>query len=283
MPVLLISAGRCRAVFDRRKVGRSFHRHADAYDRFASVQQRVVRRLMELLEAHIKEEPRTALDIGCGTGALVGALKRRYPDAMCCGLDLAFNMLVHAGAKGGKECLLVNGDAEHLPFREDSFDLVVSASTLQWLDSLDGCLEECRRVVKRDGVIALAFFGGTTLWELQECYREALSRRTSGDDPRMGRLHRFMGIEAVRQAAERLGAGEALVTSEIEMEYHPDVPGLLSSIKGIGAGTASRGGTGGLGWRGILNDMSEAYRRRFLVDGQIPATYEVMYLILKPA
>ncbi|WP_168205947.1 methyltransferase domain-containing protein [Geobacter sp. FeAm09] len=270
-------------MFDRRKVGTSFHRHAAAYDRFASVQQRVVRRLMELLEAHVGREPHAALDIGCGTGALAGALKRRYPDVLCCGLDLAFNMLVQAGAKGGKECLLVNGDAEHLPFREDAFDLVVSASTLQWLDSLDGCLEECRRVVKRDGVIALAFFGGATLWELQECYREALARRASGDDPRMGRLHRFMGIEAVQQAVERLDMGEALVTSEIEMEYHSDVAGLLSSIKGIGAGTASRGGTGGLGWRGIISDMSEAYRRRFLADGKIPATYEVIYLMVKPA
>jgi malonyl-CoA O-methyltransferase len=235
------------------------------------------------LEEHIKVEPRTALDIGCGTGALVGALKRRYPNAMCCGLDLAFNMLVQAGAKGGKECLLVNGDAEHIPFQRGSFDLVVSASTLQWLDSLDGCLEECRRVVKRDGVIAMAFFGGTTLWELQECYREALARRASGDDPRMGRLHRFMGIEAVRQTLEKRDVGQALVTSEIEKEYHPDVPGLLSSIKGLGAGAASRGGVGGLGWRGILYDMSAVYQRRFLTDGKIPATYEVIYLIVKPA
>jgi malonyl-CoA O-methyltransferase len=270
-------------MFDRRKVGRTFHRHADAYDRLASVQQRVVRRLMELLEAHIGVEPRSALDIGCGTGALSAALRRRYPQALCCGLDLAFNMVRHACAKNGRDCLFVNGDAEHIPFQGDSFDLVISASTLQWLDSLDDCLEECRRVVKKDGLICLAFFGGTTLWELQESYREALSRRASGDDPRVGRLHRFMEVETVRQALDRLGAGQALVASEIEMDFHPDVRGLLASIKGIGAGTASRGGVGGLGWRGILDDMSEVYRRRFLADGMIPATYEVIYLMIKPA
>jgi malonyl-CoA O-methyltransferase len=129
----------------------------------------------------------------------------------------------------------------------------------------------------------MAFFGGTTLWELQESYREALSRRASGDDPRIGRLHRFIGVEAVRRALDRLGAGQALVASDIEMDFHPDVWGLLTSIKGIGAGTASRAGAGGLGWRGILNDMSEIYRRRFLADGMIPATYEVIYLIIKPA
>jgi malonyl-CoA O-methyltransferase len=270
-------------MFDRRKVGRTFHRRADAYDRFASVQKRVVRRLMELLAAHAGVDPRSALDIGCGTGDLSAAVKRRYPQALSCGLDLAFNMVRQAHAKSGKDCLFINGDAEQLPFRGNSFDLVVSASTLQWLDSLDGCLEECRRVVKEGGLIALAFFGGTTLWELQESYREALARRASVDDSRFGRLHRFMEVEAVRQALDRLGAGQSLVASEIEMDFHQDVHGLLKSIKGIGAGTASRGGAGGLGWRGILNDMSEIYLRRFLADGKIPATYEVIYLIIKLA
>ena len=160
-------------MFDRRKVGRTFHRHADEYDRFASVQQRVVRRLMELLEAHVGVEPRAVLDIGCGTGALSVALKRRYPQALCCGLDLAFNMVRQAGAKSGKDCLFVNGDAEQIPFRGGSFDLVISASTLQWLDSLDGCLEECRRIVKKNGLIGMAFFGGATSGEL----RKAIARR----------------------------------------------------------------------------------------------------------
>jgi len=269
-------------MFDRRKVGRSFHRHAGAYDRFASVQQRVVRRLMELLEGHVTTTPRAMLDIGCGTGALSAALKERYPQALCCGLDLAFNMVRQASVKSGAGCLFVNGDAERLPFRKGAFDLVVSASTLQWLDSLDDCLAECRRVVTEDGVIAMAFFGGATLWELQESYREALARRAAGNDPRVGRLHRFMGVDTVRLALERLGFGQALVTSEVEMDLHPDVAGLLASIKGIGAGTASRGGGGGLGWRGILNDMSEIYRRRFFADGMVPATYEVIYLILNP-
>ncbi|GFE61319.1 methyltransferase domain-containing protein [Geobacter sp. AOG2] len=270
-------------MFDRRKVGRSFHRHADAYDRLASVQQRVVRRLMELLAGRVTETPRIALDIGCGTGALTAALKERYPKVHRCGLDLALNMVRQASVKEEGDCLFVNGDAEHLPFRDGSFDLVVSASTLQWLGSLDGCLRECRRIVTKDGFIALAFFGGATLWELQESYREALARRAAPDDPRLGRLHRFMGVAAVREALARLDLGQVQVTSEIEMDHHPDVQGLLRSIKGIGAGAAARGGAGGLGWRRIIEDMSEVYQRRFFADGMIPATYEVIYLMIKPA
>ena len=239
--------------------------------------------LMELLEAHVGVEPRAVLDIGCGTGALSVALKRRYPQARsAAGSIWRSTWFVRPVPRAARIACLSTGMRSRSLFG-GSFDLVISASTLQWLDSLDGCLEECRRIVKKNGLIGMAFFGGATLWELQESYCEALALRAPGDDPRVGRLHRFVEIEAVRQALDRLGAGQALVASEIEMDFHPDVLGLLTSIKGIGAGTASRGGAGGLGWRGILNDMSEIYRRRFLADGMIPATYEVIYLILKPA
>jgi malonyl-CoA O-methyltransferase len=270
-------------MLDRARIGRSFHRKAETYDRLASVQQRVVRRLSGLLEQQMDTEPESVLDIGCGTGGLLAALIGRYPSARFCGLDLAFNMLRQADAKLDGDILLVNGDAERLPFRNASYDLVVSASTLQWLDPLDICLAECLRVVKGRGMVAVAFFGGRTLWELQECYCEAILSRSIRDDPRIRRLHRFVGLDEVQKAVSRLDVELLLSRSEIEMDYHPDVTSLLRSIKGIGAGTAAQGGvSGGLGWRGIIEDMSELYRDRFQTNGMIPATYEVLYLLLKP-
>jgi malonyl-CoA O-methyltransferase len=269
-------------MLDRNRIARAFHRHAAAYDGLASVQQRVVRRLVGLIEAKVNTEPRAMLDIGCGTGALMAALKGRYSAALCCGLDLAFNMVCEAKTSVTGEILLVNGDAHHLPFRDRSIDLVASASTLQWLEPLESCLEECLRVVRLNGLVAVAFFGGRTLWELQESYREALASRFGGNDPRMGRLHRFVGMDELRQVVSRLDAEPLLIESGVEMEYHADVMSLLRSIKGIGAGTAVRGGAGGLGWRGIINDMSERYRSRFQTGGKIPATYEVLYLLMKP-
>jgi malonyl-CoA O-methyltransferase len=71
-----------------------------------------------------------------------------------------------------------------------------------------------------------------------------------------------------------------LLTSEIEMDYYPDVPELLRSIKRIGAGSsAQEGRQGGLGWRRILNETSRLYRERYGRDGMIPVTYEVVYVI----
>ncbi|NVN90215.1 MAG: methyltransferase domain-containing protein [Desulfuromonadales bacterium] len=266
---------------ERNRIGRGFHRHAGEYDQHAVVQKRVVANLTRLVATHSPAAPRHALDIGCGTGAMLTTVHGLYPGTQLCGLDLAFNMAQRSAERLGPAAMLVNGDAECLPFRTGAFDLVVSASTLQWVQRLDSCFQECWRVLAPGGLLCAAFFGGKTLWELQESYREALADRFSTDDSRGGRLQRFRGSDDVRQALSELGFDQVVVATEREIEHHPDVAALLRSIKGIGATTPARNDGGGLGWRGLLNAMASHYRSRFQKDGMIPATYDVIYLVAR--
>jgi malonyl-CoA O-methyltransferase len=265
---------------NRDRVGRAFHRQAGEYDQHATVQKRVVGRLMSLVDSHMSGVPADILDIGCGTGQLLSSLGRQYPHSRLYGLDLAYNMTRCASERLGPGAMLVNGDAEQLPFRDGPFDLVVSTSTLQWIENLDVFFQECHRVVQLNGLLCIAFFGGRTLQELQECYREAVGKRCGCSEGHVNRLHRFREIAAVQEALGRSDFGRVLLTSEIEMDHYPDVPALLRSIKRIGAGSsAQEGHRGGLGWRGVLNETSRLYRERYGRDGMIPVTYEVMYVI----
>jgi malonyl-CoA O-methyltransferase len=267
---------------DKKRIGRGFHRQAGEYDQHAVVQKRVVSNLTRLVETHCSVTPQQALDIGCGTGAMLTTLHGLYPHAQLCGLDLAFNMTLRSATRLGPAAMLVNGEAECLPFGDASFDLVVSASTFQWVQRLDNCFRECQRVLTPGGLLCAAFFGGKTLWELQESYREALAGRSQTDDNRGGRLQCFKGSIEVREALDNLGFSQLVIAAETEMDYHPNVPALLRSIKGIGATTPARNDSGGgLGWRGLLNDMANIYRSRFQRNGMIPATYEVIYIIAR--
>lgn len=264
----------------KNSVGRSFHRQAGEYDRHATVQKRVVDRLVALAQSHVCGAPADVLDIGCGTGQLLSVLGKQYPDARLYGLDLAYNMSRHAAERLGRGAMLVNADAEQLPFREGSFDLVVSSSTVQWLDNMDVFLQQCHRVLHPDGYLCIAFFGGQTMWELQECYREAVLERGGCSDGYLGRLHRFKQVAALQQSLERSAFGTVLLASEIEMDYYPDLSDLLRSVKRIGAGAAAQEGRqAGLGWRSVLNETSRLYRERYGKDGMIPVTYEVFYVI----
>lgn len=270
------------AVDDRIRIGRAFHRQAGEYDKHASVQKRIVARLDQLVSTHQQGAPAQVLDIGCGTGAMLATLQQRYPQAGLCGLDLAFNMAKQSEQRLAGKALLVNGAAEQLPFRDRVFDLIVSASTLQWVDRLDIFFEECQRVLRDDGLLCLAFFGGRTLWELQESYREAVTRHFGAHDDRIDRLHRFREIDEVQRLVSRFGFSQVVIGKETEMEYHTDVSAVLRSIKAIGAATTVRSNTpGGLGGRRMLTDMARIYDTRFKKDGLVPVSYEVIYIVAR--
>ena len=265
---------------NRGRVGRSFHQQAAEYDQHATVQKRVVNRLISLVYSHMSGVPADILDIGCGTGQLLSELDGQYPQSRLYGLDLAFNMARCAAERLGTRATLVNGDAEQLPFRDDAFDLVVSTSTLQWIENMDAFFQQCHRVVRRDGLLCIAFFGGRSMQELQGSFREAVRGKSGGSGGHVDRLHRFKEISDVQAALGRSAFGSVLLFSEMEMDYYPDLPELLRSIKRIGAGSgAQESRQGGLGWRSILNETSRLYRERYGRDGMIPVTYEVIYVI----
>jgi malonyl-CoA O-methyltransferase len=265
---------------NRDRVARAFHQQAGEYDRHATVQKRVVDCLLALARNSVSTAPADVLDIGCGTGQLLSLLGIQYPDSRLYGLDLAYNMTRSAADRLGPGAALVNGDAEQLPFRDGAFDLVVSSSTVQWIEDLVGFFRQCHRVLRPGGLLCMAFFAGRTMGELQECYRDAAGQRGDSAEGYLDRLHRFREIPAVHEALGLSDFGAVRITSEIEMDYYPDVPDLLRSIKRIGAGTAAQGvRRGGLGWRRILNETSRLYRERYGRDGMIPVTYEVVYVI----
>ncbi|MBJ6725969.1 methyltransferase domain-containing protein [Geomesophilobacter sediminis] len=257
------------ANIDRRKVQGAFHRQAADYDSKAVVQARVVERMTAILRKEV-QAPKKILDIGAGTGNLLAELRRLYPEATAIGADLALGMCRAAAQKLEGSVQLVNADAERLPFADGVFDVVVSTSTYQWLPSLDNAFADVRRVLKPGGLFCFALFGERTLYELRESYRKVLNGAPD-------RTHSFHPGAEVLAALQRTGFSGAGVTSAMEVEMHPDVPELLRSLKRIGAGNAAPGGSQGLSQRRVMLEMMETYQREYGQDGQIPASYEVLY------
>jgi malonyl-CoA O-methyltransferase len=230
----------------------------------------------------VDHAPSAILDIGCGTGQLLSALRELYPDSGLYGLDLAHNMTVSAAQRLGSSAQFVTADAESIPFRDGLFDLLVSTSTLQWLDRFDLFFQQARRVMQVNGLLCVAFFGGRTLCELRDCFRTVVEQHTGGCSDYAERLHRFVERNDVEQVLERIDFDQVVFLSEIETDYYSNVHELLRSIKRIGAGaSAQSGGRGGLGWRGVLNETSRLYAECYGTEGRIPATYEVMYVIAR--
>ena len=65
------------------------------------------------------------LDVGCGTGEILYSISKLYPTVSLHGIDISQAMLKQAEGKKIKNLRLYLGDAEHLPFQNDKFDLLI--------------------------------------------------------------------------------------------------------------------------------------------------------------
>ncbi len=130
----------------------------------------------------------TVLDAGCGEGVLSWYLAER--GAKVTAMDISTPNLENAKSfleKRGvtDRVTLVQGDAEHLPFPDASFDWVVSSHVLEHLPDFEQGLSELRRVAKKRVVVALptclnlaaaSQLGGADFWRLSKRAIVALPR-----------------------------------------------------------------------------------------------------------
>ena len=88
------------------------------------------------------------LDCGCNSGGLGRRLTREM-GCFVVGIDLAFHLLPEARKKG--YVAVLQADAAALPFRRDSFPVVVLSDILEHVDDPVACVEEAARVLMPRG------------------------------------------------------------------------------------------------------------------------------------
>ncbi len=101
------------------------------------------------------------LDVGSGAGtdSLVAA-QMVAPDGHVTGIDMTEEMLAKARA-GAEEMGIghvefVDGEAENLPFADESFDVVISNGVIDLIPDKDAVFSEIHRVLKPGGRVQIA-------------------------------------------------------------------------------------------------------------------------------
>ena len=108
----------------------------------------------ELLSTHVRDGT-VVLDVACGNGRWAKNQLDCTADVDWCGVDLSSQRIREATSQidaSGAHFMI--GDAEHLPFASERFDVIVSSAALHHLPNWDGlALDEFTRVLKDDGVL----------------------------------------------------------------------------------------------------------------------------------
>lgn len=94
------------------------------------------------------------LDVATGTGLVAESeLSITGPNGSVMGLDRSYNMLTEVGNKSNIP--LVQGDANILPFADNSFHFLTMGYALRHVDDLKGTFNEYFRVLKPGGILLI--------------------------------------------------------------------------------------------------------------------------------
>jgi len=94
------------------------------------------------------------LDVGCGTGTFLKALKESGLDLW--GIDISKNASEFAKKRVRKSEQIICIDTNVLPFNDDEFDYLTAWGVIEHYPSIPQILKEVKRVVKKGGKIAIA-------------------------------------------------------------------------------------------------------------------------------
>jgi SAM-dependent methyltransferase len=112
----------------------------------SQVWTRGLERRLEVMRRHVDLEGKRILDIGCGVGAFVRRLREFSPRVV--GFDVDREHVVEGGEEVPGLALAVG---EHLPYKDNIFDVVLLHEVLEHVTDDQATLKETRRVLKPGG------------------------------------------------------------------------------------------------------------------------------------
>ena len=260
-------------VFDRAAVRLRRERAVRGWADHAFLKREIATRLIERLD-DVRRNFTSALDLGCHGDEIAGALAGKPTVQSLVRADLGYGF-AHL-AKGPS----VVADEEALPFAAGSFDLVLSAMSLHWVNDLPGTLVQIRRILRPDGLFLGAMLGGGTLWQLRQALAAAESEIEGGLS---ARVSPFADLRDAAGLLQRAGFAMPVADNEtIEVEY-PNALALMRDLGAMGESNAVAERRRGLSRRSTLMRAAEIYGERFAQKSangasRVPASFEVLYL-----
>jgi O-methyltransferase len=136
--------------------------------------------LVKHLLAGVELRSKTVLEIGCGRGGNCWYLSQYGQAARVVGVDVCVSNLALARENCDLgEIAFVAGDAQRLPLRDSSFDVVLNLESSHCYGRFDKFLGEVARVLKRSGIFCFADLWDVDVLGLDWAARERALHRSS--------------------------------------------------------------------------------------------------------
>ncbi|XP_048392932.1 arginine-hydroxylase NDUFAF5, mitochondrial isoform X1 [Stegostoma tigrinum] len=262
-------------VFDRKMKRRqkNWASSIPGSERYDYLKEEVGSRVVDRVFDIVRTFP-LALDIGCGKGYIAENLNKETVQTLF-QVDIAENVLKRP-IETEIPIYRVLADEEFLPFKENTFDLILSSLSLHWVNDLPCAFKQIHSSLKPDGVFVGAMMGGETLYELRCSLQLAELEREGGFAPH---ISPFTAVTDLGNLLEQ--AGFTMLTVDIDeiLVNYPGIFEIMEDLQGMGESNCA--------WsrkpllhRDTMLAAAAIYKEMYgNDDGSVPATFQILYMI----
>ena len=111
---------------------------------------------LDVILTHAQDKD--VLEVGCGTGLIMNGIKDVAKSMV--GIDISPGMLEEARKRG---FTVTEGDAQQLPFDDESFDLAYSYKVLAHVPDIKKAMREMTRVLRPGGLLVAEFYNALSI------------------------------------------------------------------------------------------------------------------------
>ncbi|MBN2458145.1 class I SAM-dependent methyltransferase [Candidatus Woesearchaeota archaeon] len=130
------------------------------------------------------------LDVGCGLGYMTARLSGRF---QATGIDLDKDCIRFAADQDPKGKYMVADAGKKLPFKDDTFDYVISSEVIEHVEDDRLFLNEIRRVLKPGGLAVITTPSSEGLVKVSDkCHKHGLEKHFREDYTRKELVSRFL-------------------------------------------------------------------------------------------
>lgn len=256
-------------IFNRQRVRRHRDRAATHFPAHDFLFREISERLVDRLQDMVRQFP-MVLDLGAHDGTLSHYLKNKTGIETLIQTDLSLPMMSRA------EGLRAVADEEAIPFADNTFDLVLSAGSLHWVNDLPGTLIQIQRILKPDGLFLAIIPGGQTLKELRESFEKAEMESRGGISPRVSP---FVDVRDAGSLLQRAGFALPVVDSEMLQVSYPHPLKLMKELRGMGESNAMVHASGYATPCSLMMQAADHYLRHFSDEhARVIASFELVTL-----
>lgn len=219
----------------------------------------------------IKRDFQLALNYGCHTGLLSELLNELAQVGCVVSTDAVLECAQRISF------LPVVADEELFPFADESFDLIVSALTLQWVNDLPGTLRQIRQGLRPDGVFVAVTLGGNSLTELRRVFLLAEEELYGGASPRVAP---FVDVRDLGHLLQRAGFTLPVTDRDVLKVSYSSPLKLMHDLQQMGAGNVLTNRLRGAPQRRLFDRVNSLYLELYGDEnGHVQASFEVIYMM----